>query len=138
VIVYLLLSYAVASGLPFWLHPAAHLAMVLFGGWVCVRLAPFVIRATGRIDPGQVVADEVAGQALAMLMVSFTRPAHILLTAILGFALFRLFDIAKPAPCKRLERLPAGWGILADDLMAGLYAGALALLLIRLNPAFFG
>ncbi len=139
VILYLAFSYLTADeAIAFWILPAIYLALILFESWVCVRLAPFVIRAVGHIDPGQVVADEVAGQSVAMLFIALARPDHVLITALLGFALFRLFDIAKPWPCKHLETLPGGWGILADDLMAGLYAGTLALLLIFLNPRFFG
>jgi hypothetical protein len=52
----------------------------------------------------------------------FAPNAGYCLIAGLGFGLFRVFDILKPWPCKRLEKLPAGWGILADDLMAGVYA----------------
>jgi len=47
---------------------------------------------------------------------------EIVIITVAGFILFRLFDIIKPWPCKKLEKLPAGWGILADDLMAGFYA----------------
>jgi phosphatidylglycerophosphatase A len=71
----------------------------------------------GRLDPGQVVIDEVAG----MLMTLFLVPAG-WVWAIVGFLLFRLSDIVKPYPANRLERLPGGVGIMADDVMAGVYA----------------
>ena len=91
-------------------------------------------------DPQMIVADEVAGQAVAMLIISLTWPLwhlNICNTTVLGFALFRLFDITKPWPCRRLERFVGGWGILMDDLMAGLYAGILALVLVRFIPGLF-
>jgi phosphatidylglycerophosphatase A len=72
---------------------------------------------TGREDPPEVVIDEVAGFLLTM----FLLPASWLSYA-LGFALFRVFDIAKPFPVKQLERLGNGFGIVLDDLLAGVYA----------------
>jgi phosphatidylglycerophosphatase A len=69
-------------------------------------------------DPQIVVIDEVLGQWVALAGVqSFTPAAYIA-----AFALFRVFDIWKPWPVRQLESLPAGWGINADDLMAGVYA----------------
>jgi phosphatidylglycerophosphatase A len=63
------------------------------------------------------VFDEIAAFGVVYLLVPFN-----LLTAVLGFVLFRLFDIWKPWPARRLERLPGGLGIMADDFAAGLYA----------------
>lgn len=68
-------------------------------------------------DPKQVVIDEVAGYFLTVL---FFVPSIILIIA--GFALFRLFDITKPYPIHKVEKLPKGWGILMDDLLAACYA----------------
>jgi len=69
-------------------------------------------------DPAIIVIDEVAGFLLAMLLLPFSW-----LTLGLGFAFFRFFDILKPFPIKQLEnRLKGGWGIVTDDLMAGLFA----------------
>jgi phosphatidylglycerophosphatase A len=104
------------------------LGLTVLGSVLCVALAPGAIAATGNKDPGEVVADELAGQSVCYLVAplvisgtpSFTR---IWLVALAGFLLFRLFDIFKPWPARQLEGLPAGWGILADDLMAGVYAG---------------
>lgn len=125
-----------------YLAPAANgyamAALVVLFSWFCVQGAPAVIRRTGQSDPRQVVADETAGQALTMLAIVLASPVHICNTTVLGFALFRLLDITKPWPIRRLEQLPAGWGILADDLAAGLAAAALSILAIRLLPACFG
>jgi phosphatidylglycerophosphatase A len=75
----------------------------------------------GRPDPGSVVIDEVCGQLIALAFL----PAGWVPVAI-SFVLFRFFDIIKPWPIRRLERLPGGWGIMADDVGAGLAAAALA------------
>ena len=78
-------------------------------------------RESGIQDPGFVVIDEVVGQWIALL---FCPPdwAH----ALIALVLFRLFDIFKPPPARQLERLPAGWGIVCDDVAAGLYALGIA------------
>jgi phosphatidylglycerophosphatase A len=74
-------------------------------------------RHFGRTDPGQVVIDEVAG----MLVTLFLNPVG-WLGAVVAFVLFRAADIVKPFPARRFERLPGGFGIMADDVMAGVYA----------------
>ena len=74
----------------------------------------------GRKDPGAFVLDEVAGQLLALLPLLPGVPSALGLAG--AFLLFRLFDILKPWPCRALEALPGGVGIMADDLMAGAYA----------------
>jgi phosphatidylglycerophosphatase A len=126
-----------------YLYPVAIVPVMVFfiiaGSWACVQYAPAVIAATGKKDPGLIVADEVAGQAITMLAIALLAPDNICNTAVLGFVLFRLFDILKPWPCKRLEKLPAGVGILADDLMAGVYGGVVAFFVIRhLLPQYCG
>lgn len=124
-----------------FLYPAANplvQGLFFFGGvWICVRYVPRMIEKTGLKDPQEVVADEVAGQAIVMVVLGLLAPLNVCTTAALGFALFRLCDITKPWPCRRLETLPAGWGVLADDLMAGVYATVLAISIIRLLPAIF-
>ena len=125
------------------LYPSANavvmVVLAIVASWACVRYAPAVIAATGKKDPGLIVADEVAGQAITMLIIALLAPDHTCIAAGLGFLLFRLFDILKPWPCKRLEKLPAGVGILADDLMAGVYGGVVAFFAIRyLVPQYCG
>jgi len=83
------------------------------------------------------LADELAGQAVTFLVSPFfaigAAPARqVWLVAAGGFALFRLFDITKPWPIRKLETLPKGWGILADDLLAGVYAWIVLQICMRL------
>jgi len=98
-------------------------AFALAGSVVCVKCAPATIAATGRNDPGEVVIDEFAGQAVTFLVGALLAAGATWATALLGFVLFRIFDIFKPWPIRKLEKFPAGWGILADDLLAGVFAG---------------
>ncbi len=117
-----------AAGLWFG-HGAAIGTMAVLlavGCVVTVLFSPKVIASTGSKDPGRIVSDEVAGAALALLLMQLLAPnAGFCLTAAVGFGLFRVFDIFKPWPCKRLEQFSDGWGILADDLAAGLWAAAI-------------
>jgi phosphatidylglycerophosphatase A len=83
-------------------------------------------RGFGEEDPSVVVIDEVVGQTIALLFVPVS-----LWYFIGAFALFRFFDITKPPPVRRCERLPGGLGILMDDCVAGIYAG-LTILGIRI------
>jgi phosphatidylglycerophosphatase A len=91
----------------------ACLAVFLVGVLAAARVAQRV----GRKDPGIVVVDEVVGQWVTLAALPLT-PA----TAALGFLLFRAMDILKPWPARDLEHLPGGWGIMADDVAAGVYA----------------
>ena len=99
----------------------------------CVALGRFTEQAFGKKDPGQCTIDEWAGQAIALsgmpLGAGLGRWAII---AAVAFAAFRLFDIVKPPPARRLEKLPHGWGVLLDDLAAGIYANIAAQLVLRL------
>lgn len=89
--------------------------------------AGVVGRWTGISDPGQVVIDEVAGVWATLACIPpAVAVASPFAAAILAFVLFRFFDIVKPWPVAALERLPRGWGVMADDLAAGVLAGILA------------
>jgi phosphatidylglycerophosphatase A len=99
-----------------WVLPTAiaiSLAVTLIG----IPPATVVARESGADDPGFVVIDEVAGQMIALIGV----PLHwkYLLASLI---LFRVFDIVKPLPLRRLEKLPGGIGIMMDDVGAGIYA----------------
>lgn len=95
----------------------ATLAAAAIATVVGIPAAAVVERESGREDPGHVVIDEVAGQWIALALLPFDI-GH----ALLGFALFRLFDITKPPPARQLERLHGGLGIMMDDIAAGVYA----------------
>ena len=112
---------------------AVALAIVaLVGIWAADSEA----RRRARGDPGPVVVDEVAGQWLTYLVVLFFVPMPTLgmvsAVTIVGFLLFRFFDILKPWPVHALEHLPGGVGIMVDDLGAAIYAGAVSVLLFHL------
>jgi phosphatidylglycerophosphatase A len=91
------------------------------GSWVTLRMAGSVTGPEGRGDPGWVVSDEVAGQALAWLG-ALPHGGDWTATAV-AFAAFRVLDVLKPWPVGALDRLPGARGILLDDLAAGLIAG---------------
>ena len=93
--------------------------MLLFPAiWAATRTE----RVLQKKDPGKIVIDEVLGQWVTLLGATVYNPASF----IAGLVLFRVFDIWKPGPIRRLEQLPDGYGIMADDLAAGLL-GALIL-----------
>lgn len=104
---------------------------------IAVLLAAGVWSATvaeahfGLPDPGSVVIDEVVGMLVTLI---FTQAGWS--AAVAGFVLFRLFDIIKPFPTGRLERLRGGWGIMADDVMAGVYANVGLQVLLRAAPGW--
>ncbi|MGA3264612.1 MAG: phosphatidylglycerophosphatase A [Terracidiphilus sp.] len=111
-------------------HPTAQALLIALLAAIALTLAfgipaaTIVARESGRHDPQFVVIDEVAGQWIALLFSPFD-----LRHALIALILFRLFDITKPFPVRRLEQLPRGWGIVFDDVAAGLYALGVASLL---------
>ena len=123
-----------------YLGPAANPYVMAFfllaGSWACLTHAPAMIQQTGQARPPTLVVDRVAGQGLTMLMVTLLAPPNICNSMALAFALFRLFDIFRPWPCKLLAERPSGQGILAPSLMAGLYAGILSLIAMLIFPAY--
>jgi len=86
----------------------------------------------GGIDPGPVVIDEVVG----MLMTLALHPVNIW-GAIVGFLIFRVLDVVKPWPARRLELLPGGFGVVLDDMMAGVYGNLLVWGLVTVLPSWF-
>jgi phosphatidylglycerophosphatase A len=130
-----------ASGLALLLLPSLLVWLIL--AWLGVRTSTQVADFSRVKDPQFVVIDEVSGVHLSLILAliplggpsAFLNPddavAFALYTGmsilnwkylLAGFVLFRIFDILKPFPCRRLEHLPGGWGIMADDWMAGVYA----------------
>ena len=107
------------------LHTALHtLLAAILVTLIGIRASTIVARESARKDPQFVVIDEVAGLWIALL---FCPPNWI--HGLICLVLFRLFDITKPFPVRQLEKLPEGWGIVFDDVAAGLYALGVASLL---------
>jgi phosphatidylglycerophosphatase A len=119
--------------------PVAHLVAFFSGAWglggfvlgiavIGVHAAGETARLRGLGDPPEIVVDEVTGQSIALLPVYALVPAGATLLRIgavlSAFLLFRVLDVWKPGPIGALERLPRGWGIMADDVLAGAIAGA--------------
>jgi phosphatidylglycerophosphatase A len=102
------------------LSPLALAALLIVVTGLGTWAADEAERALGGKDPGAIVVDEVAGMMLAVLAVPLT-PTVLLV----GFLLFRVFDVVKPFPANVAQRLRGGVGVMADDLVAGLYALAL-------------
>ena len=122
-----LIWFVVARHVPVHLLPWFTLGMASLATAVGIPAATRVAQESGRKDPQIVVIDEVAGQWLTL---TFCLPAMPL--ALTGLLCFRIFDILKPPPVRQLERLPAGTGIVVDDLAAGVYALLLQVLLQHL------
>ena len=97
------------------------LAVTFAGIWAASRTEEL----SGRKDPGKVVVDEVAGQMIALLPVALFSLQPLTRGVIVSFILFRLFDMFKPYPAGRFERLKGGYGIMCDDLVAGAYAAVI-------------
>jgi len=116
------------AGMPA-LEVAVLLAVAASGVWAAGEAE----RHFGRTDPGYIVIDEVAGMLLTLALIPVG-----LSGALLGFLVFRLFDIVKPWPARRLEDLPSGLGIMADDLMAGVYGHVVMRWVAWLAPSVLG
>lgn len=121
-----LLWWGLTRMLPPGMQPAWAIAVAAAAVAAGIPAATQVSRATGLKDPQFVVIDEVAGQLIALIFVPISWKS-----LLLGFILFRGFDITKPPPVRWLERLPEGWGIVIDDVGAGLYALAVMQLLLH-------
>jgi len=107
---------------------AAIVLLFVLGVWAAGRAE----RHFGTTDPGQVVMDEVVGMLVTLAWIPAGAGG-----ALAGFVLFRIFDIIKPYPARRLERLHGGLGIMADDVAAGVYANVTLHLLRLAAPAWF-
>ena len=112
----------------------AMIVLAVLAGAACVGFGRFASGAFGKKDPHQCTLDEWAGQALTLFMLpggSGGCGLDWLVVVATAFVAFRIFDIFKPPPARALERLPAGWGVLLDDIAAGVYANIAAQLLLR-------
>ena len=118
--------FALARSIPAVWQPAFLAGLAAIAIALGISAATQVARASGVKDPQFVVIDEVVGQWITLLFAPVTWK-----TVLVGFILFRGFDIVKPPPVRQLERLPEGTGIVVDDVAAGIYALALLQLLLR-------
>lgn len=131
-------------GAPAWVYNASLVVVCVAFTLVCLRLGAWAEQHCGKKDPSLVVADETAGQCVALLLLSplwpalapphgvgvwpfwgaldTARLAHVTGVVAAGFVLFRVMDILKPPPAHALQRLSGGLGVVIDDLVAGLYA----------------
>ena len=117
--------WLIARGLtPQW-QLLASLALVALLAAIGIPAGTSIARSQGKPDPSIVVIDEAAGQMLALVAAPLQWKY-----LVVSLILFRGFDIFKPPPLRRLERFPGGWGIMLDDLGAGLYALAVLQLLV--------
>jgi phosphatidylglycerophosphatase A len=110
-----------------------HLSIAGFLFAVGTYTAGIAERGLACRDPSAVIIDEIAGCWIAVLAI----PPH-LLPLLIAFVLFRLFDIWKPFPADRAQKLPGGWGVMLDDLVAGVYANLCVRLLGWWLPGIAG
>jgi phosphatidylglycerophosphatase A len=125
-----------------WIINGVLVLLVVVFSYACVAWGDWAEAWYGKKDPGQVVADEVAGQAVALLVLPWRAIAEDgsmrweafwfnIIAAATAFFAFRFFDIVKPSPARQLQAWPSGWGILIDDLFAGGYALIATQLVVR-------
>jgi phosphatidylglycerophosphatase A len=110
--------------------PALELAVIVLLFTVGVWSASAAEKHFGGVDPAPVILDEVVGMLITLAFIPVTVTG-----AIVGFLLFRLFDVVKPWPANRLEGLHGGLGVMADDAMAGVYGNVAMRLLVVVLPA---
>ena len=106
----------------------AHIIFLVASIVVFFGAIPFVnkaMRDTGTEDPGWIVIDEVCGIFMTFALVNPYIIVDNPITLLVGFGLFRFFDILKPLGIHRFEKFPGAWGVMADDLLGGIYAGIL-------------
>lgn len=125
---------SIITALAFWvicsgadrIQPALHIGMVCLVTITGVAASAVIEKRTGVEDPSYIIIDEMAGQLITFLFIPATG-----LNIILGILAFRTFDIWKPFPIRKLEKLGNGFGVMMDDLLAGIY-GCAALQIVNL------
>lgn len=103
--------------------PAVTTLLIVVGIWSANK-----VEAVWGIDSGRVVIDEAAGMCISLLFIPVT-----LGNVLVGLILFRFFDIAKPLFIRKAESLPGGWGVMADDVLAGFYTNLLLQAIVYFN-----
>ena len=120
----------VYAAVRWWGSPAVELAVIALVLVIGVWSGTIAERHFGGVDPAPVVLDEVAGMLITLALISVTPTG-----AIVGFLVFRLFDVLKPWPANRLEALSGGLGVMADDAMAAVYSNVAMRVLVAVTPA---
>ncbi len=116
------------------------IAVILVSSFVTIRLAPWYANHFGEKDPSQVVSDEAAGQSIALLGMAWLEPNNHVTPvtwiglALFAFVLFRIFDIWKPWIIDSAQKFRGGWGVLMDDVFAGIAAG----IIVFITAVLFG
>jgi phosphatidylglycerophosphatase A len=115
-----------------WVYWVVLGAVALVFTAACVALGDKAEARFWKKDPSQVVADETAGQAVTLLFLPpaaalSSRPGVTACWLLLAFLAFRAMDIVKPWPARQIQSVPGGWGVVLDDLVAGVYAGLVVL-----------
>jgi phosphatidylglycerophosphatase A len=123
-----LLWWLLSHCIPAMWQPYTVALLAVVAVLVGIPAATLMARACGLKDPQFVVIDEVAGQLITLIAVPVSWQS-----LLLGFILFRGFDIVKPPPVRQLEHLPEGTGIVIDDVAAGLYALAVMQVVLRFS-----
>jgi phosphatidylglycerophosphatase A len=128
-------TFGSAVGVAVWLlvvhaGATAELAAIGLSAILGVWSAGVVERHAGKTDPGMVVIDEVLGMLMTLAWIPLTP-----LGVFVAFLVFRAFDVVKPWPASKFEALPGGWGIMADDAMAGVYGNLAMRVLVAVAPA---
>lgn len=117
-----------------WLGGGVVIELALIGAVTAAGIwaGSFAERHYGGIDPKPVVIDELAGMLITVASLPLT-----IASGVAGFLLFRLADVIKPYPAGRAERLPGGWGIMGDDILAALYSHAALRVAVAVAPGWF-
>ncbi len=124
-------TFGTLAAIPlFWIISGQTIYIYLLITLIVIGVSVWAATETEKIyskrDPGLIVADEVAGYLVTMILIPPTAT-----NIAIGFILFRVFDIVKPPPVRSLEKLPRGWGVVIDDVAAGVYACVCMHLILR-------
>jgi len=137
-LIFIAVGFATTGSIIWTTSVMAAVAVISF--ILCVALGDFTEQAFGKKDPSQCTIDEWAGQAITYIMLPLSSGAlcsgacgfhSALIPAALGFFAFRIFDILKPPPVRQMEKLPKGWGVALDDVLAGVYANIVCQIILR-------
>lgn len=131
-VIFLLLLWAL--GPTSWILPCSMGIVVIIATVGCVALGDFTEKAFGKKDPSYCTLDEWAGQAVVLIYLPLSQAGnwgmHFLAVGV-AFVTFRFFDIIKPPPARQAEKLSKGLGVVADDIIAGVYAYITSLLILK-------